>query len=211
LRQLQIELFNKAQERRLLPYDGDELVELEGDIGRAFLAIGGAILGALFLPGLGLAAGWFQGALLGAAIGYRLAGIFDGGDRSSAPDIKSRGAFAFGNTGELILLGSPVPVVYTNALNNSYINSDGVTEGGLYLEARTIYTRIAPTITISAEQGRKCRRCCRRMLIQPQSPFDMAFGAEVKLRHEPNTCFKAEIVLLSDPASDGTWCTSSES
>jgi hypothetical protein len=38
-----------------------------------------------------------------------------------------------------------VPVVYTNALNNTYINADGEVEGGLYVEAKTIYTRIAPT------------------------------------------------------------------
>jgi hypothetical protein len=145
LRHLQIELFNKTQERRLLPYDGGELVELEYELDKVFFVVGGALLGGFLLPGLGIAAGFTQGALLGAAVGYRLAGVFTGGqDRNSAPDIKSQAVFTFGETGELIFLNSPVPVIYTNADTNTYANSDGVSEGGLYVEAKTIYTRIAP-------------------------------------------------------------------
>jgi hypothetical protein len=154
LRSLQIELFERAQERRLVPYDGGELVEITADFGKILFVVGGALLGGFLLPGLGLVlpgiggvSTFLGGALLGAAIGYRLANYFDSGSGAGdqAPTIKSQNAFAFGSTGELISLGAQVPVVYTNAVNNTYINADGEIEGGLYVEAKTIYTRIAPT------------------------------------------------------------------
>jgi hypothetical protein len=154
LRDLQVELFNLAQERRLVPYDGGELVEIRADIGRTLLMVGGALLGGFLLPGLGLVlpgiggiTTFFGGALLGAAIGYRLANFFDSGrgGGSQPPTINGQNAFAFGDAGELISLGAQVPVVYTNALNNTYTNADGEAEGGLYVEAKTVYTRIAPT------------------------------------------------------------------
>jgi hypothetical protein len=99
----------------------------------------------LVLPGIGGITTFLGGALLGAAIGYRLSAFFDTNGGSNPPDINSQNAFAFGSTGEFILLGSPVPVIYTNADNNTYTNSDDEAEGGLYVEAKTIYTRIAPT------------------------------------------------------------------
>jgi hypothetical protein len=154
LRSLQIELFERAQERRLVPYDSGELVEISADFGKILFVVGGAILGGFLLPGLGLVlpgiggvSTFLGGALLGAAIGYRLANYFDGGGTGAdqAPTIQSQNAFVFGSTGELISLGAQVPVVYTNALNNTYTNADGELEGGLYVEAKTVYTRIAPT------------------------------------------------------------------
>lgn len=147
LRELQVELFNRTQEARLLPYHG--VIEIRQD--RTFLVIGFGVLGAFFLPGLlagvGTSIGWVGGALLGASIGYRLASAFDGRiGPSNQQDIRSQQAFVFGSTPELVQLNAPVPVIYCNDTNNSYTNSDGVIEGGLFIAGQTIYTRIAPTL-----------------------------------------------------------------
>jgi hypothetical protein len=63
---------------------GGELVEITADFGKILFVVGGAILGGFLLPGLGLVlpgiggvSTFLGGALLGAAIGYRLANYFD--------------------------------------------------------------------------------------------------------------------------------------
>jgi Putative phage tail protein len=145
LRELQIELFNKTQRSRLLPY---YCFEVKADVGKGLLILGGALLGGFFLPGLlagvgGSSIGWVSGALLGASIGYKLANLSSSGG-SNAPTIKEQSVFGFGNGFDLVELNAPVPVIYCNDANNSYLNTDGVLEGGLYVPASTIYTRIAP-------------------------------------------------------------------
>jgi hypothetical protein len=146
LRELQIELFSQAQQSKLKPYYGP--IEIRQD--KILMVVGFGILGAFFLPGLlagvGTTIGWVGGALLGASIGYRLANAFDGSGVQTQQDIKSQSVFVFGGTPELVQLGSPVPAIYCNDTNNSYVNSDGVTEGGLFIAAQTIYSKIAPTL-----------------------------------------------------------------
>lgn len=147
LRELQIELFNQAQRARLLPYHGE--IEVNADLGKALLIVGGAVLGGFFLPGLlagvgGASIGWVSGALLGASIGYKLANLGSNGNQN-APTIKEQSVFGFGGNFGLVQLNSPVAAIYCNNDTNSYTNTDGVFEGGLYLESGAIYTRIAPT------------------------------------------------------------------
>jgi len=77
LEELQIELYRKAQESRIVLADNVITYDIDADLGKIFFVVVGAVLGGFLLPGLGIASGFLQGALLGAAIGYRLAGLFD--------------------------------------------------------------------------------------------------------------------------------------
>jgi hypothetical protein len=116
-------------QRRQVALATGELVQsfdVDADIGRIAGVVFGAILGAFFLPGLGLAAGWFGGALLGGAIGYRLVGLFSGpGQREAPTKSTSDPLFRFSGVGSLALLNNPIPVIYGNRTNNP--------SGGVYL------------------------------------------------------------------------------
>jgi hypothetical protein len=111
-------------------------IDLRYDVVKVIGFIAGAVLGALFLPALGLAAGWFAGALIGGAIGYRLAGLFDGGNAASAPTKPAaQTLFQFSGVGGLVTLGDPIPKIYGNASNNP--------DGGVYLhDPGQIYSKI---------------------------------------------------------------------
>jgi hypothetical protein len=111
-------------------------VDLDYDIGKAIGFIVGAVLGVIFLPGLGLAAGWLQGALIGGAIGYNLVRLFEGKPQDSSP-VKSLAAtnYTFAQTGGLVRIGEPIPKVYGNRSINPV--------GGVYLKTPgQIYNRL---------------------------------------------------------------------
>jgi hypothetical protein len=110
--------------------------DIEADLGKTLGFIGGAVLGAFFLPGLGLAAGWGAGALIGGSIGQRLTSLFDGGDtRNEAVKSTTDPIYNFSGAGSLIELNAPIPKIY----GNRSINPDG---GVILRDPGLIYSRV---------------------------------------------------------------------
>jgi hypothetical protein len=58
LRSLQIELFERAQERRLVPYDSGELVEISADFGKIFVCCWRRYIGRVLAARVGAGAAW---------------------------------------------------------------------------------------------------------------------------------------------------------
>jgi hypothetical protein len=111
-------------------------VDLRYDVVKVLGFVAGAVLGALFLPALGLGIGLFSGALIGGAIGYRLAGLFDNGNAAAAPTkTADLTLYQFSGVGGLLVLGTPIPKIYGNRSNNP--------DGGVYLnDPGQLYTRV---------------------------------------------------------------------
>lgn len=110
-------------------------IGLRADLGKAIGFIAGAVLGALFLPGLGIAAGWFAGAVIGGSIGYKLVGLFDSAPGRKTDTTTQDPIARFSGASGLVRLGTALPIIY----GNRKINPDG---GVIYRDPPTIYTRI---------------------------------------------------------------------
>jgi hypothetical protein len=136
---LQMEAWRAGQARELGLARGEivVVVDAEADIGKALVFIGGALLGAFFLPGLVAGVNWLTGALIVGSIGNRLASLFDGPQKiDQAPTgSTSDPVFAFSGAGGLATINSPIAIVYGNRTNNSF--------GGVLLrDPPMIYSRI---------------------------------------------------------------------
>ncbi len=160
-------LCNQKSQSRLK--DAPPVVYNKG-IGRVLLAGVGAALGAFFLPGAIAGLSVLQGALLGAAIGYQLGGLFRRRRRDQAEESP---LFEFSSTGELVSLNSPIPTVYAS----SSTNSDG---GILFAQPPTIWSRIFSNngaqylrriVLLSAGQLGKVDANALRLDQQPRSLF----------------------------------------
>lgn len=135
IEELQLYLWEMTRSRTQLSSDP----VIVADVGKTLGFVAGAVLGAFLLPGLGLAAGWLGGAVIGGAIGYRLVSLFDSPQNKStnnAPDRRSTDpAYRFSGTGSLGLLGTPIPQIY----GNREINPDG---GIIKSESPLIWTKV---------------------------------------------------------------------
>lgn len=122
---------NQMARERLAPAP---VVAYNKVIGKIFLAAGFAALGAFFLPGAIAGIGIFQAVLIGATIGYALGGLlFD--RRKKIDQREETPLFEFSGTGEIVLLGEPIPTIYANRT----INPSG---GVVFSQPPTLYSRI---------------------------------------------------------------------
>ncbi len=136
LKLLQYLCWEQSQSREIgLSASGDPgYAEPTADVGKIAGVVFGAVLGAFFLPGLGIAAGWFAGAVIGGSIGYRLVGLFDGPGKSGGSTATTDPLFRFSGVGQLATLNTPISKIYGNRVVNP--------EGGVLLrDPPKIYTR----------------------------------------------------------------------
>jgi hypothetical protein len=129
--------WEQTQDRSRLTTTTDPgYVEPTADVGKSLGFIFGAVLGAFFLPGLGVAAGWFAGAVIGGTIGGKLASLFDGPGKSGSSTTTTDPLFRFSGVGSLATLNTAIPKIYGNRSINPF--------GGVLLrDPPRIFTRVA--------------------------------------------------------------------